>query len=211
MMYCAGLRFGLHYCHAENPGSGVLVFSELLGMAAFPHSWAFAAFFALDSPCHSGGKGMAQFKVRDLMINVVQEGQALQQECPLNSFCPNNTCGFTIILCLLPTNPCGGCTLNITVPCGPCSLGNTCGSIGPCTLGFSLAPGLRQAGDLGALKQELKRVLGEIEAQERALDDSLQPQTLADIELLEEKITLGLKELQSRKEQLQRDSLKKDK
>jgi hypothetical protein len=53
--------------------------------------------------------------------------------------------------------------------------------------------------ELAALKQELRRALGRVEAHERVLDEALQPQTEEDAALLEEKLTAALEDVRARR------------
>jgi hypothetical protein len=58
---------------------------------------------------------------------------------------------------------------------------------------------------LAALKTQLQQRLARVEARERVLEGRLRPQTLTDVELLEQKMVEALKELRARKEELQKE------
>jgi hypothetical protein len=146
------------------------------------------------------------FRVRDLVINVVPEsgageGGALVARCPAifsncgaftpcgggwSGACHGPTCyGCTgrTFTCIGATS-CGGCTLNVSVL--------------PFAMGLTDSPEA-----LGALKEQLKQTLQEVESAEAALAEQQQPQTVEEIEALEGKLQEALTELQSRKAQLQ--------
>jgi hypothetical protein len=134
------------------------------------------------------------FRVRDLVINVLPEqgGEGLQPfDCPGISNCyPFSSCG--------RTNACYPVSCRI-VSC----IGTHCGG---CTLDISRFPGFQQgisAEDLAALKAQLTQALSEVERAEEALADSMRPQSIDEIEVLEDKLEDALSELKQRKEQLQ--------
>ena len=166
---------------------------------------------------------MAQFKVRDLMINVLPEEGVGRWGCgitfcapptmvgcdgpsfcnPLSiacrgiSFCPNITrcIGVTLI---------GGCDA------GPCSLVPCTDGCSRCTVNATPCHtptvgliGVEQPGDLVALKAQLRQALAQVEAQEQALEESMRPQTLEEATALEEKLEEALEEVRERKEELQ--------
>jgi len=67
-------------------------------------------------------------------------------------------------------------------------------------------PGFQQgarAEDLAALKTQLTQALREVERFEQVLADSMRPQSIDEIEVLEDKLEDALSELKQRKEQLQ--------
>jgi hypothetical protein len=135
------------------------------------------------------------FRVRDLVINVLPEhgGEGLQPaDCPGISNCyPFSSCGRTNAC-----YPVSGCRI---VSC----IGSRCGG---CTLDISRLPGFQQgarAEDLAALKTQLTQALREVERFEQVLADSMRPQSIDEIEVLEDKLEDALSELKQRKEQLQ--------
>jgi hypothetical protein len=146
---------------------------------------------------------MRRFMIRDLMINLgPAQGEALAA-CPLNSFCPANSCGWTIILdppCAGGTVACAVCTLRLTDGCPPVS---DCGltachpaitNTGPLDF-FSVE-------NLDALKQELQRELGHVERVLAEREADMQPRTLADVDELEKKLADALDALRERREAL---------
>jgi len=138
------------------------------------------------------------FRVRDLVINVLPEqgGAGLEPfDCPGISDCyPFSSCG--------RTNAC------YPASCYPFScriiscIGSRCGG---CTLNVSGLPVLEQgvtAEDLAALKVQLTQALSEVERAEQVLAESMRPQSIDEIEVLENKLEAALTELKQRKEQL---------
>jgi len=61
---------------------------------------------------------------------------------------------------------------------------------------------------LAQLRQQLKQALQQVEQQERALDESMQPQTIDEVDQLEAKLQAALEELRARRETLQKRSSK---
>lgn len=133
------------------------------------------------------------FRVRDLVINVLPEqgGGGLEPfDCPGISDCyPFSSCG--------RTHACYPVSCRI-VSC----IGSRCGG---CTLNISGWPGFQQgvtAEDLAALKAQLTQALSEVERAEQVLAESMRPQSIDEIEVLEHKLEGALSELKQRKEQL---------
>ena len=60
------------------------------------------------------------------------------------------------------------------------------------------------AAGLAALKEQLKQAVTNVETQEAALNESLLPQTVAEAEDLEKRLTAALEEVKARKAQLQK-------
>jgi hypothetical protein len=138
------------------------------------------------------------FRVRDLVINVLPEqgGEGLQPfDCPGISDCyPFSSCG--------RTNACYAVSCAVSCRIVSC-IGSRCGG---CTLDISQLPGFQQevrAEDLAALKAQLTQALSEVERAEQVLADSMRPQSIDEIEALEDKLEDALSELKQRKEQLQ--------
>jgi hypothetical protein len=158
---------------------------------------------------------MRQFRVRDLMINVLPEG-ALSPFCRVVTLpdCANNTemvidCGIsicrTISRCAQVTllaacdadggSSCDACVTKGTVTTGGCKPG-TGGKIGA-DMGQYLD-------DLAVLKAELTATLSRVEARERVVKESLRPQSLDEVQQLEEKLTGALEELRERRTEIER-------
>jgi hypothetical protein len=53
------------------------------------------------------------------------------------------------------------------------------------------------------LKEQLKQALAQVEVQERAMDESLKPQSIDEVDQLEQKLTEALNELRTRRQELQ--------
>ena len=149
------------------------------------------------------------FKVKDLMIDVSSESQ-LRFTPPVTIFCCRLGCTAITEVCrfyctVIPTNPCGylhtygGCGFPFTHV--PCVAGTCAGSETPWT------PQINPQ-QFGSLKEQLKFALEAAEAQEKAAAESLKPQTVADVEMLEKKLTEALDELRARKAELQKKPAK---
>jgi hypothetical protein len=113
-------------------------------------------------------------------------------------------------------DPCTqGCTCSVgcsspTCGCSVCSGQGSCGaSCGPTcghpTLielaGVTQAPEDRLTG-LAALKEQLKRQLADVEKQHSATEESLRPQTVAQVDQLQSKLEAALEELKARRTEL---------
>lgn len=144
------------------------------------------------------------FRVRDLVINVLPgEGSADfckgASACTLSfSHCGLGSCEiFTIcggfsgcrecsgqFTCIGATN-CGGCTLNVTGG------------------GLPVESAEITPEGLAALKTQLQQALSQVEAAEQKLTEHMSPQSVDEVEALEEKLKGALSELADRKKQLQ--------
>jgi hypothetical protein len=146
------------------------------------------------------------FRVRDLVINVLPEGGGEAADCALTgcglgfSHCRFGSCDFATICifsgcrecsgaftCIGATN-CGGCTLNVTCGGGPSLLFGSAGDVDP------------QA--LATLKAQLREALRAVESAEQTLAERMSPQSIEEVEALEQKLHGALEELKARKEQL---------
>ena len=161
------------------------------------------------------------FRVRDLVINVVPrtapcQGESVPIDCDFSScqgisdFCDFMTdfdpCGIATPHCnritfggggpCRPPTHCVECTLNVTRGEG-CDF--HCTNV-PSGLTPPLARSRPQ--ELAAVKEQLRRALAEVEAREKATAERMQPQTVEEVEQLEEKLTEALDELRQRKKEL---------
>ncbi len=137
------------------------------------------------------------FKVKDLMISVPQGCQLGTGPIVchwLNShFCILASCGIQSFCgqCSFGSFECGGvCSFQPTVPTGY----TVCKAYSPFT----------SAEDLAFLKQQLNKALADLEVTERALEESMRPQTVEQVEELEQKLADALEELKKRKGELQK-------
>lgn len=137
---------------------------------------------------------------------------AIPTQCAGGTICPVavsqcgaivSHCGGTPTFCAIPSNcgivlsQCGAAT-----PCG--ALPSLCG---PCSAGTVFDPTIVEgdpAAGLAALKEQLKQAVTNVETQEAALNESLLPQTVAEAEDLEKRLTAALEEVKARKAQLQK-------
>ena len=146
---------------------------------------------------------MSRFKIKDLLINVEPEerrrqGPGVMVECPPSfTFCLG--CTGAISNC--------GCTMS------PCSLNLTdiCPSPSHCPKAISTVAVAQmvQTGDLAPLIADLKQALSHLEATEQAQKESLQPQSVEEVEMLEKKLSAALEDLKARKSELQKHPPKK--
>jgi hypothetical protein len=120
----------------------------------------------------------------------------------LPTTCFYGSCGCTVLspqTCLW-----GSCGINSGITCG----GFTINCVGS-ACGGSETPVFQGGGEVGpetlaALKEQLRQALAQVEAQERAVEESLRPQSVAEVEQLEQKMKAALEELRVRKEELQK-------
>jgi len=149
------------------------------------------------------------FRVRDLVINVLQEGAGERDRlacgCTFGfSHCGFGSCDFATI-CIysgcrecsgqftcIGASICGGCTLNVT--CGP----NSCGAL---TALFGRGGAVNPEA-LATLKAQLREALRAVESAEQVLAERMSPQSVEEVEALEKKLQDALEELRTRKEQL---------
>jgi hypothetical protein len=92
-----------------------------------------------------------------------------------------------------------GCFETHTVPTGVWACGLT--PAGPVQAGGDPASA---SGQLAALKAQLQQALTEIENHEKAVNESLKPQTVAEVEELQGKLRDALVELDQRKSELEK-------
>jgi hypothetical protein len=118
------------------------------------------------------------------------------------SDCPTNT-----VLCRYDSGICPDATLICKFSTEICP-GNSIicpGGSDPCGLS-ELNPGdiYTNPEVLGALKEHLRQTLAQVEAQERAAAENLQPQTVEQVDALTKQLTEGLEELKARRQELQK-------
>lgn len=160
-----------------------------------------------------------RFKVRDLMIAVLPEagaGEAMPQlVCnPTLCACTRFTEGTICVGCTCTCTECTECTGRTCTACSNCTgctgCTRTCQcsgcSIVTCEPFASRGPVeaiAAQPETLAQLKEQLKQALERVEEQERALDESMMPQTVDEVDQLEAKLQAALEELRARRETLQ--------
>jgi hypothetical protein len=128
--------------------------------------------------------------------------------CSICTPCSQRTCGCTCTAC----SACTQCT--VITPCGQlshctvrtfCTPASACGFTIRCTPTFvANVPGGLQPEHLSRLKDELRATLEQVEAEEERQKERMQPQTLDEVDLLEQKMTEALEELRRRREELER-------
>lgn len=166
---------------------------------------------------------MRQFKVRDLMINLLPEGGQLPfcrgvtlPDCAFTTehfvgcavtICPSITRCFQVTYLAAPCDADGGSSCNACMTID----GVRTGGCAPGTGGKLVQDTGRHLQELGILKEQLKQSLVQVEAQERAFAESLQPQTLDELQQLEDKLTGALEELRARRGEIERNTPKTEK
>ncbi len=112
--------------------------------------------------------------------------------CTFNSGCGGASCGCTGATgCNICSQACTACT------------DLTCGGFASKAPLESL---VAQPESLALLKEQLRSAMAQVEEQERALDERMAPQSLADVDALEKKLLEALDELRARRETLQKRS-----
>jgi hypothetical protein len=174
---------------------------------------------------------MAAFRVKNLMVSFLpQEGRIARLPggggggsgdgfgpcgactCTFGcSCCSLATCGCTCTQCTQGCTVCSGCS-------GPCSAGCTCscscsctGGCSGATIGLTLACGLedpRRLDELSVLKEQLRRAMAQVEEQERVLEERMRPQTLEEVNRLEQEMSAALEELRIRRAELEKGTSK---
>ncbi|MBV9850213.1 MAG: hypothetical protein JO250_11110 [Armatimonadetes bacterium] len=125
-----------------------------------------------------------------------------------------NACSHAVTHCgIVGASHCGGCSVAVSV-CGACShLASVCGgcsviaSIRPCGCSVVASiPAPVNPGDpveLDQLKAQLQQALANVEKQQQATNEALKPQTLEQVDQLEQQIKGALDELSNRRAELQ--------
>jgi hypothetical protein len=128
-------------------------------------------------------------------------GDEFTCRCSACTPCTGRTCGCTCTGCTACTQTC------ICTQCSAhsvCTLSSACGFVSiRCTPTFTGGFGELQPEHLSQLKDELRGALEQVEAAEQRLSDTMQPQTLDDVDQLEQKLTAALDELRRRREELE--------
>ncbi len=145
------------------------------------------------------------FKIRDLMIDIVPQ-RGFDCGCPTNRGTYPDVCYFpSACICTIfwprtgpPPPPRTytppGCGITQD-PRTPILTGQT-PAIAP--QGMAANPE-----SLAELKAQLRQTLARVEAQERVMEDSMKPQTVAETEALEQKLQEALEALRKHREELQ--------
>jgi hypothetical protein len=122
--------------------------------------------------------------------------------------CSLAVCSFNVcsdagsIGCLVPNSQ-GGC--------GDISCGDTFDTIGTVSDDCDPDQPARQSANLAALKAQLKRQLAAIEEHEKATNEALKPQTVAEVDDLQKKLQAALEELKARRTELEQAEKSKEK
>ena len=161
---------------------------------------------------------MRQFKVRDLMINVLPEG-GLQPVCRMVTLpdcadsamvvdCAISICR-TISQCVQVTIL-GACDADGGSSCDACATKGTVttGGCKPGTGGKIFADTGQYLDELAVLKAHLEATLSRVEARERLVEESLRPQNLDEVQQLEERLTGALEDLRARRTEIERTTPK---
>ncbi len=157
------------------------------------------------------------FKVNDLMIDVTSAKAAgAQPQCYNRTIICHLQCTIVGTVCALQCSHIPSiCYLACShLPTVICHYGCTyLPSIHPCYVGPTVitptCPGTpivdpQQFEDPAVLKERLQASLDALEQQQKAADEALKPQTVADVEMLETKLTEALATLRTQKAELQK-------
>lgn len=168
---------------------------------------------------------MRSFRVRDLMINVMPQGEQLELACP--TFASGCGSPITYVHCVnYDTRPCNNvfsrpyCRYFYTpvcpnyfspiVGCPGVSLPDPVSDLCPYQLTdlVRITPVINELPgvNLPALRAQLQQALAEVETQEQTAQARLRPQSEAEVDALIEKMSAGLEELQALKAELQQRS-----
>jgi hypothetical protein len=132
------------------------------------------------------------FKIKDLMINVLPSdplGCGHTNDCtPTHETTLHDIWNIFLLAG-------GRCTFFSLVQCGA--------TIGPTDIYQSQGSSVTA---LSALKEQLKRHLAEVEKQQAAAEERLQPQTVEEIDMLTNKLNDALQELKGRRAELSKKS-----
>jgi hypothetical protein len=131
--------------------------------------------------------------------------------------CSANVC--TDVACSLAVcsfNVCsGGGSIGCLIPnsqgCEDFSCGDTFDTIDTIDEGGDPEEPARRSANLAALKAQLKQQLAAIEEREKATNESLKPQTVAEVDDLQKKLQAAMEELKARRTELEQADKSKDK
>jgi hypothetical protein len=140
-----------------------------------------------------------RFKVKDLMISTLGK-QHCGEASVEGAF--NCTPQCSIDLSCIPSKYSDNCCPNNT--CGPCT-GGCSGCTSPKTWKDELAAtenAPAYIAGIEAAKERLRARITELDAHQKAVEESLTPSSVADVEALEKKLKDALQELARRKEAL---------
>ena len=135
-------------------------------------------------------------------------GDQFTCQCSICTPCSQRTCGCTCTAC----SYCSVCS--VVTPCGRsiCTFNTACGISIRCTPTFiGATQGGLQPEHLEQLKRELRTTLERVEAEEQRLKEQLQPQTLDDVDQLEQKLAEAQDELRKRRKELEQREQGKEK
>jgi hypothetical protein len=124
--------------------------------------------------------------------------------------CSLAVCSFNVcsdagsIGCLVPNSQGGG-------GCGDISCGDTFDTIGTVSDDCDPDQPAKRSANLAALKAQLKQHLAAIEEHEKATNESLKPQTVAEVDDLQKKLQAAMEELKARRTELEQAEKSKDK
>ena len=202
---------GYHVSEHVMPGTySLILFSTLLLCIVFTTSGYAAA--------HAGPvlswRTIVAFKVNDLMIHLLSHPAAGGGCGPGSAPIPQcagctGTCNFCSSACTqgctgtcLCSHSChmGGRTLVVSQNC---IAANLCGGTGDPGLD---GPGVINAETLIALKHQLQQQLAQVEALQAAVEESQKPQTVEEVDVLEQRLTAALGELKTRRDEIQKAS-----
>jgi hypothetical protein len=95
--------------------------------------------------------------------------------------------------------------------CGDISCGDTFDTIGTVSDDCDPDQPAKRSANLAVLKAQLKQHLAAIEEHEKATNESLKPQTVAEVDDLQKKLQAAMEELKARRTELEQAEKSKDK
>ena len=153
---------------------------------------------------------MRRFRVKNLMIHVMPEGgerggcqvtvgEMYRADCYRGTIIPEYDSRFCTpncpeVVCKLPS---------VWDPCMILRYTGTVQPEWPKEWPPEWPPEWSNAGNLAILKDQLKQALAEVERQEKIMAEIESPQTLEEIEALEQKLKEALEEVKARKKEVQ--------
>jgi hypothetical protein len=144
---------------------------------------------------------MPQFKIKDLMVQVLPDAKlAGQQYCLLPSVpCVPPSINCRLLYSYVPT----GCW-PITCPGNTCLItDDRCGLLSP-YIAIDVRDLVVNPAELAYLKDQLRRSLARVEEVEARVDEDFSPQSLEQIETLETQFQDALEALDARKKELKK-------
>lgn len=142
---------------------------------------------------------------------VICVANTFQPPCPANTVICGNSCFLnTTVTCGCTVRTwCGAFTCLVTGGCGPITclgtgcVAGSCAGTEVCTPTIDPGP-WRSQEQFAAIKEQLKQALAEVEREEKAAEEKLRPQTVAEVDSLQKRLREALSDLDKRKQELEK-------